>query len=71
MATKREGCPCYDKAEDDEPIFTLLARDPLAADVVTFWIERAKEAGVRPEKIAEAVRCRDAMHAYPNKKAVD
>ena len=31
----------YTKAEPDEPMFVLLARDPLAADQVRDWARRA------------------------------
>lgn len=39
MGTKNNPAPndCYAKAEGDEPLFTLLARDPLAADLVRVW----------------------------------
>lgn len=30
---------CYAKAEDDEPIFVLLARDPFAPILISLWIE--------------------------------
>lgn len=28
---------CYARAEDDEPLFTLLGRDPHAAGLVALW----------------------------------
>lgn len=28
---------CYDEAKPDEPLFTLLARDPLAPHLVKMW----------------------------------
>jgi len=28
---------CYEKAEPDEPMFVLLARDPLAGHLVSIW----------------------------------
>jgi hypothetical protein len=28
---------CYENAEPDEPLFTLLARDPLAPGLVQIW----------------------------------
>lgn len=39
MGTKRHPAPndCYAKAEPDEPMFTLLARDPLAPDLIRLW----------------------------------
>lgn len=36
MATKHDD-GCFQKAEDDEPLFTLLARDPLAPFLVRLW----------------------------------
>jgi hypothetical protein len=48
---------CYAKAEPDEPIFVLLARDPLASEVVSFWAWKAVQAGVPEEKIDEALQC--------------
>lgn len=29
---------CYARAEDDEPLFTLLGRDPQGANLVHMWI---------------------------------
>lgn len=39
MSTKQNPSPndCYNRAEPDEPLFTLLARDPLAPGVVRLW----------------------------------
>lgn len=51
--------PCckkfWEKIPDDEPVFTLAARDLLAADTVSFWIGRAKKIGVNAEKIQRAI----------------
>ena len=30
---------CYGAADDDEPLFTLRARDPLAPVLVKLWVE--------------------------------
>ena len=40
---------CYAKAEDDEPLFTLLGRDPQGGNLVDMWgLLRAKdERGAR------------------------
>jgi hypothetical protein len=32
---------CLNKAADDEPVFVLRAKDPIAAEVVRDWAERA------------------------------
>lgn len=71
MATKAEGCPSYDKAADDEPIFVLRAQDRLAPETIDHWVRLARERGVSAEKIAEAERCADAMAEWPNRKLPD
>ena len=42
MATKRRGDSCYDKADLDEPIFVLRAKDKLAPNVVRDWADAAE-----------------------------
>lgn len=39
MGTKNNpgSFDCYEAAEPDEPMFVLLARDPLAAHLVAIW----------------------------------
>jgi len=37
---------CYAKAEPDEPIFTLRAKDPLAANMVRLWMALRAGSGV-------------------------
>ena len=68
---------CYAKAEPDEPLFVLLARDEHAAEVVRYWV--ALKTGIPPfrfweeshdssgflkqcgEKLQEALICAKAM----------
>lgn len=59
---------CYANAADDEPMFVLLGRDPLAPLLVELW------AGLRavlvkaegePAKIREARQCAQLMRDYP------
>jgi len=73
MGTKRDPGPtdCYDAALDDEPMFTLLARDPSAPHMVRQWAyerERAIAAGEKSlsdkAKVAEARACAKAMEAW-------
>lgn len=46
---------CYSKAEPDEPMFILLARDPASTRAIEAWIEARKEMGFdEAEKIREA-----------------
>lgn len=70
MGTKQLPTPfdAYDKALPDEPMFTLLARDASAPDMVRQWAyEREREVAQkrRPEAdlamVAEARRCANAM----------
>lgn len=55
---------CYTKAGDDEPIFTLRAKDENAPYTILTWIICATIAGVDPAKIAEARACRKAMRKW-------
>lgn len=66
MGTKRQPgqFDCYSKAEPDEPLFTLLARDPLAPILVQLWADmRAMHCG-NPEKIQEAVEVATRMEEW-------
>lgn len=59
---------CYEAARPDEPMFVLLARDPLAPMLVDLWAAmRALRSGDSP-KVAEAQFCADAMREW---KAVE
>lgn len=66
MGTKNEPgkFDCYDAAEDDEPMFVLLARDPMAPALVRLWAE-ARRLAARSQrdmdKADEADACADAM----------
>ena len=63
MAYKHNN-PCYDKAEDDEPIFTLRAQDMLAPILIDHWADLAKEHGCPEEKVKEAHKCASLMRAW-------
>lgn len=52
---------CYDNAEPDEPMFVILARDPVASMLVRTWAHIRKVMGEEPAMIREAVDCADAM----------
>ena len=54
----------YDKAADDEPMFTLLARDPMAPSLLRMWAAQKWQHGERSDKIAEARGIADAMDAW-------
>ena len=59
---------CYAKAEPDEPMFVLLARDPLAPDTVEAWARRRERDGGDPVKIMEARECARAMRDWHQKR---
>ncbi len=63
---------CYAHAEDDEPMFVLLARDPLAPILVKLWAsmhQLTKPDGLF--KRGEARRCAKSMTAWRNKNRAD
>lgn len=55
---------CYANAEPDEPMFVLLARDPLAAYLVRIWASARAWTRGEDAKTQEARRCADAMDAW-------
>lgn len=64
---------CYDKADPDEPLFVLRAKDPTAPDLVRLWVDtRRNEARIQglkidPEyedKLEEALSCARAMEVW-------
>lgn len=68
MATKekeidnlKQGIGCLGKSAPDEPLFILVARDQLAAELVREWADRAEAAGTPVEKVGEAYALADAM----------
>lgn len=74
MGTKIEGDGCYDAALPDEPMFTLLARDPTAPRFVMEWCKQRLadiDAGVRPEEdrqqVSEAIDLANRMIEWREK----
>lgn len=55
---------CYDKADPDEPMFVLLARDPLAPILVELWASMREHLAGNPAKVKEARGCAAAMRSY-------
>lgn len=57
---------CYENAEPDEPMFILLARDPLAPLLVKMWADMRELT--RPEtdlrKLDEAQVCAEQMERW-------
>jgi len=67
---KNEGIPntkhtstCLLKAADDEPIFTLRAKDPFAPEIVLEWAKR-NEGIQPPEKLEQAMGIAAEMDAW-------
>jgi hypothetical protein len=61
---------CYAKAADDEPMFVLLARDPLAPLVVQKWATLAKGKGADLAKVKEANACAEQMRKWRKEHSV-
>jgi len=66
MATKDNpgAFDCYTKAEPDEPMFTLLARDPAAPEAIYRWAQERVRLGKNKSgdpQLIEALLCAAAM----------
>lgn len=55
---------CYTKAEPDEPMFVLLARDASAPALVRRWAEQRQFTEGEMAKVKEAMDCADAMEQW-------
>ena len=67
MNTKADPSPNdgYTKADPNEPMFVLLARDPQAPLLIRQWArDRRLREGMADPKAAEALEIADAMEAY-------
>jgi len=58
---------CLNRAADDEPVFVLRAKDPLAPTAIIEWAESASNQGLHADKIREALACADAMQQWREK----
>lgn len=56
---------CYERAKSDEPLFTLLGRDPVASVLVFEWV-RIRKALDKTEKevLEEAIESAQSMRDY-------
>lgn len=59
----------YRKAHPDEPMFTLLGRDPDAPMLVRLWASIRARSGEVPEKVTEALHCANDMEAWRDRPA--
>ena len=68
MGTKENPAKfdCYSRAEDDEPMFVLLARDPFAPMLVRLWAEMRGLADPDSLKPQEANDCAEEMEQWPS-----
>ena len=66
MATKNNPgrYDCHAHAQPDEPLFTLLGRDPMAGSLVREWARMRESCGEDPAKVAEARACAEAMDKW-------
>jgi len=68
MGTKQKPgqFDCYDKAENDEPMFVLLARDPVAPILVRHWRQLRMLLDIDDDdaKGVEADICANAMEVW-------
>lgn len=75
MAIKRDEISdpnsCLNRAGDEEPIFVLRAKDPLAARIVREWAARAVLSGKHDDRAIEANRFANAMDAWRAKNFPD
>lgn len=55
---------CYENAKPDEPMFVLLARDPLAPILVRLWADLREHAAGNPSKVFEARTCAIDMEKW-------
>lgn len=66
MGTKNDPgqFDCYEAAEPDEPMFVLLARDPMAPGLVEQWADWRALIGEDQAKVAEARECAGKMRDW-------
>lgn len=65
----KSTCKTLAKVAEDEPIFVLRAQDLTAPDTIMAWI--AKNPELPKDKLAEALRCAQAMRQWPKRKMPD
>lgn len=63
MATKHTD-GCFQHAEDDEPLFTLLARDASAPSLVALWADLREKRDGLTLQVREARLCAEQMREW-------
>lgn len=64
LAALARGEGCLGRSQDDEPVFILCARDPVASIVIRTWATLSGWRGVREAKREEALALADRMDAW-------
>lgn len=66
MGTKNNPSPfdCYASADPDEPMFVLLARDPMAPILVRLWADLRSHLAGNRSKVNAARMCAAAMEDW-------
>lgn len=67
MGTKQEPgkYDCLDRAESDEPYFTLIGRDPWAPEMVELWAKVRYRAGtIDFDQYTEAMTVAEEMRQW-------
>jgi hypothetical protein len=72
LAANARGEGCLGKSQDDEPVFVLVARDRIAADIVRDWAYKFLDLRTRTNsfdaeasaKYDDALRLAGAMEAW-------
>lgn len=54
----------YGKAESNEPVFTLIGRDPAAPKLIRDWVNLHRDAKTDGTQLMEALAVADAMDKY-------
>lgn len=72
MGTKRipGKFDCYDRAHVDEPMFTLLARDPMAPMLVERWADLRSGCGENVLRLSEARELAKQMRQWQRENGV-
>lgn len=70
MATKNNPgqFDCYERVGEDEPFFTLRAKDSLSPALVRTWADEAEDNGEFGDKVKEARDCADAMELWKSEQ---
>lgn len=69
-----EPTSCFNKAQDEEPIFVLLGRDAAAAATIRFWARTRIAIGKNNKgdaQIVEAMELADAIELYAKARAFE